>query len=337
MPMLMQSDSVDESPMVKNEFPTSPRPLIRGQKNSQDCGEVNVQDSNGQPSGNASELVVFNSGSSSGEDLRSASSHIEDSPLPLNCVAPNTSSRILPSVGAFTVQCASCFKWRLIPTKEKYEQIRENILQVPFVCQRAREWRPDISCDDQPDILQDGSRLWAIDKPNIAQPPPGWDRQLRIRGEGGTRFADVYYVAPSGKKLRSMVEIQRYLEEHSECAEHGVNISQFSFQIPKPLQDNYVRKRNARLLNANDGTDLRLPGLPAPVEAFPLSWAAPPILPEGETEEPEPTSDLSSESLSHAKKRISKEQVRRPSSKKACASSSSEHFPVKNKFEKGDL
>lgn len=103
-----------------------------------------------------------------------------------------SSSRVLPSVGAFTVQCASCFKWRLIPTKEKYEEIREHITENPFVCKTAREWRPDISCDDPTDITQDGSRLWAIDKPNIAQPPPGWQRLLRIRGEGSTKFADVY-------------------------------------------------------------------------------------------------------------------------------------------------
>ena len=101
-------------------------------------------------------------------------------------------SRVLPSVGAFTVQCANCFKWRLIPTKEKYEEIREHILEQPFFCETAREWRPDVSCDDPADISQDGSRLWAIDKPNIAQPPPGWQRQLRIRGEGSTKFADVY-------------------------------------------------------------------------------------------------------------------------------------------------
>lgn len=300
--MLMPSDSGDESPMVKKEFRTSSRLLVRSQKESRDHTNIDAEDSNVQFSGtSANQLVVFKPGS--------------------NSVAPNPSNRALPSVGAFTVQCASCFKWRLIPTKEKYEQIRESILQVPFVCERAREWRPDISCDDPPDILQDGSRLWAIDKPNIAQPPPGWDRQLRIRGEGGTRFADVYYVTPSGKKLRSMVEIQRYLEEHSEYAERGVNVSQFSFQIPKPLQENYVKKRNARLLNSSDGSGLGLSGLPEPVEAFPLSWAAPPTDQDVEIEEPEPASDLqSSESLPHARKRVAKEQVRRPSSKKMCAS-----------------
>lgn len=178
----MPSDNKDESPVGKTELLTSSRPLLRSQKKSQDHTKIDAEDGNVQFSGTpANQLVVFRSGSNSGEDIA----------LPLNSETPNSSNRPLQTVGAFTVQCASCFKWRLIPTKEKYEQIRESILQIPFLCERAREWRPDISCDDQPDILQDGSRLWAIDKPNIAQSPPGWDRQLRIRGKGGTRFADV--------------------------------------------------------------------------------------------------------------------------------------------------
>nr|AFK49159.1 unknown [Lotus japonicus] len=87
-------------------------------------------------------------------------------PLPLQCEPPplldllprskpsRSVPKVLPSVGAFTAQCASCFKWRLIPTKEKYEEIREHILEQPFVCQRALEWRPDVSCDDPEDISQ---------------------------------------------------------------------------------------------------------------------------------------------------------------------------------------
>lgn len=125
---------------------------------------------------------------------------IELAPDPLQCEHPllprskpsHSVPRVLPSVGAFTVQCASCFKWRLIPTKEKYEEIREHIIEQPFVCQKAREWRPDVSCDDPEDISQDGSRVWAIDKPNIAQPPAGWERLLRIRAEGSSKFADMY-------------------------------------------------------------------------------------------------------------------------------------------------
>ncbi|KAL2521759.1 methyl-CpG-binding domain-containing protein 2 [Forsythia ovata] len=66
----------------------------------------------------------------------------------------NQTSRVLPSVGAFTVQCANCFKWRLIPSKAKYEEIREYITEQLFLCVTAREWRSDVSCDDPPDIIE---------------------------------------------------------------------------------------------------------------------------------------------------------------------------------------
>ncbi|KAB2599977.1 hypothetical protein D8674_010248 [Pyrus ussuriensis x Pyrus communis] len=128
----------------------------------------------------------------------------------------------------------------------------EHILEMPFYCKTARKWQNFVSCDDPEDITQDGSRLWAIDRPNIAQPLPRWQRLLRIRGEGGTRFADVYYESPSGKKLCSSVEIQKY----------------FLFVTPKPLQENYVRKHPknyskkhpAYLTNSADTPRLLAPG-----------------------------------------------------------------------------
>lgn len=226
----------------------------------------------------SNQLVVY-------DPVANSATEVEPVPDPIQYRLPsftgysttNAPSRVLPSVGAFTVQCANCFKWRLIPTKEKYEEIREHILEQPFVCETAREWRPNVSCDDPADISQDGSRLWAIDKPNIAQPPAGWQRLLRIRGEGSTKFADVYYVAPSGKRLRSMVEVQKYLLEHPEYMVHGVTLSQFSFQIPKPLQENYVRKRPARV-NAGSYDDTTSSGMSRPLEpgeVNPLSWAGP--------------------------------------------------------------
>lgn len=155
---------------------------------------LDSEDENGQSSENASKQLVLY------DPVANGTNAIVPVPEPTPYQPPRYQrfpgsihpSRVLPSVGAFTVQCANCFKWRLIPTKEKYEEIREHILEQPFFCETAREWRPDISCDDPADINQDGSRLWAIDKPNIAQPPPGWQRLLRIRGEGSTKFADVY-------------------------------------------------------------------------------------------------------------------------------------------------
>ncbi|KAH9305853.1 hypothetical protein KI387_010257, partial [Taxus chinensis] len=103
----------------------------------------------------------------------------------------NSSKRVLPSVGEFTVQCAKCLKWRLIPSKEQYEAIRQCILEHPWVCEDAQPWCPNTSCEDPGDIEPDNSRLWAIDKPNISQPPSGWERLLVLRGEGCSKFADV--------------------------------------------------------------------------------------------------------------------------------------------------
>lgn len=140
------------------------------------------------PCENSQYQVVLYSPSANGSGEAETPDPISDQPLS----GARQNPRGLPSVGAFTVQCANCFKWRLIPTQEKYEEIREHIIEQPFFCETGRDWRPDISCDDPPDLVQDGSRLWAIDKPSIAQPPPGWQRLLKFRGEGSTKFADVY-------------------------------------------------------------------------------------------------------------------------------------------------
>ncbi|GER41755.1 methyl-CPG-binding domain protein 02 [Striga asiatica] len=223
------------------------------------------------------QLVLYDPSVNEASDSENELESVNQQP-PFHRVHPfsDQTQRVLPSIGAFTVQCAECFQWRLIPTKEKYEEIRENIIEQPFTCEMAREWKPDISCEDPPDITQDGSRLWAIDKPSIAQPPPGWQRLLRIRGEGGTKFADVYYVSPSGKTLRSRVEIQKYLNEHPKYMHEGVNLSQFSFQIPRPLQENYVRKHpTARPLPVNNSSQHALPGYLPPSEAKAITWVSP--------------------------------------------------------------
>ncbi|XBI40243.1 hypothetical protein VPH35_124858 [Triticum aestivum] len=193
---------------------------------------------------------------------------------PLQQIPPKTKygghSRVLPSIGHYTVQCAQCFKWRIVPTKEKYEELRETISEELFVCARAREWNRVLSCDDPEDMSQDASRVWAIDKPNIAQTPVGWNREVRIRGEGCSKFADVYYTSPAGTTLRSMVEIERYLAENPFYVRQGVYLGQFSFAIPKPLQEDYVRKRKY------SATTRELPDILEPVEVNPLCWAAPP-------------------------------------------------------------
>ncbi|KAK9073857.1 hypothetical protein SSX86_006451 [Deinandra increscens subsp. villosa] len=203
-----------------------------------------------------------------------------------NSHKPHSFSRAPPEVGAFTVQCANCLKWRLIPDQEKYEVIREHITDQPFLCETTRQWNRLISCDDPADIEQDGTRIWAIDKPNIAQPPRGWKRLLRLRREGGSRFADVYYASPTGTKLRSLPDvINRYLNSHPEHAQ-GIGVGRFSFQIPTPLQENYVKKRPTQMAAPATPEYLERPpvepiSLSGPAEkldlqfAEPLSWAGP--------------------------------------------------------------
>ncbi|KAH0655126.1 hypothetical protein KY290_030928 [Solanum tuberosum] len=147
---------------------------------------------------------------------------------------PNLKKKVADEM-EFVVQCSRCFKWRYIPTKERYEKIREHLLECPFYCEDAREWCPSISCDDIPDVTQNERKLWAFDKPSIPQPPSGWKRILKIRAAGGTKFADVYYDLPTRTKFRSKIEVERYLKQHSEYASQGVKLEKFSFQTPRPL------------------------------------------------------------------------------------------------------
>lgn len=47
--------------------------------------------------------------------------------------------------------------------------------------------------------------------------------------------------------------------EHPEYVTDGVTLSRFSFQIPKPLQENYVRKRS-RVTASHDNSKPLEPG-----------------------------------------------------------------------------
>ncbi|CAL1357601.1 unnamed protein product [Linum trigynum] len=274
----------EASPIVKTEADENATPSFKdyvqqaiqriidiSSSSEEDDSDEPLEDVDSQAKENSAnkQLVLYDPvASSNNSELDTNPEPIQSRAPMLTRYTPRVMPKVLPSVGAFTVQCAKCFKWRLIPTKQKYEEIREHILERPFYCESVQEWRPNVSCDDPEDISQDTGRLWAIDKPNIAQPPPGWQRLLHIRGEGSTKFADVYYMAPSGKKLRSIVEVHKYLADHPEFAE-GLSMSQFSFQTPKPLQENYVRKR-PRLPPQTDN-----PRLLQPAEATPLSMVPP--------------------------------------------------------------
>uniref|UniRef100_A0A0E0LFB1 CW-type domain-containing protein n=1 Tax=Oryza punctata TaxID=4537 RepID=A0A0E0LFB1_ORYPU len=173
---------------------------------------------------------------------------------------------VLPSIGAYTVQCAHCFKWRIIPTKEKYEEIRENICQDVFVCERAREWNRVVSCVDPEDISQDGSRVWAIDKASISQTPPGWDREVLHF----SKWEEVEVIGRSWEEVMQLLSpYSRYLAENPHYIRQGINLTQFSFATPKPLQEDYVRKHTYAAAP-------ELPELLETAQVDPLCWAARP-------------------------------------------------------------
>ncbi|KAM0834805.1 hypothetical protein ACQ4PT_063326 [Festuca glaucescens] len=117
----------------------------------------------------------------------------EENPLP---VPPK---KIKYSVDTYAVQCGKCWKWRRVPTKIKYDEIREKSRHVPFLCKHVHGWKPGVSCDDPADISQDDG-FWAIDRPCIYQTPFG------------------YYFPPSGKKLRSKTDVENYLRDNPDCA-----------------------------------------------------------------------------------------------------------------------
>ncbi|KAH0730608.1 hypothetical protein KY285_001516 [Solanum tuberosum] len=133
---------------------------------------------------------------------------------PVNNMKPPTTP------GALVVECARCFKWS------------------PSI---AREWHSNKKCDDPPDLTEDESGLkWAIDVPNIPQPPPGWERLIKFRTKRDTRIIDVYYNSPSNQQLCSKIEVEKYLEQHPEDATQRAKLDQFSFQIPRLLEEDYV-------------------------------------------------------------------------------------------------
>uniref|UniRef100_A0ACD5Y869 Uncharacterized protein n=1 Tax=Avena sativa TaxID=4498 RepID=A0ACD5Y869_AVESA len=210
---------------------------------------------------------VTDEGDDTGHSSESAScqtvpyeNHHEEKPLPV------TSKKLKYSIDTYAVQCGKCWKWRLIPTKIKYDEIREKSRQVPFLCEHVHGWKPGVSCDDPSDISQDDG-FWVIDRPCISQTPLGWERTISIRREGCDKFADVYYIPPKGKKLRSMKDFTKYLQDNPDCA---VGLHDSEFRIPERLQD-YLKRchRESKRKRPRQSKPLE------PTEVLPLSCAPP--------------------------------------------------------------
>ncbi|KAL6661809.1 hypothetical protein ACP70R_001193 [Stipagrostis hirtigluma subsp. patula] len=249
------------TPLSPTEKSISPPPEKRQKRLSDKAGE------HGQSSECGTQIVPYKDDKSDREQDEQGENHFS--------VVPSKPPKRAPMpIGTYAVQCAKCSKYRIVPTKEKYEEFRAQAEANPFVCEKALEWKPDVTCDDPSDLNPDGTRLWAIDKPNIAQAPPGWERLIKLRGEGSTRFADVYYITPDRKTLRSSKEIEKYLADNPQYAAEGVTLSQFSFKIPAPLQEDYVKKRPK--VSQSDSVDTGSTESLQPEEEQPIACAAPP-------------------------------------------------------------
>ncbi|KAI9119284.1 hypothetical protein K1719_009959 [Acacia pycnantha] len=158
------------------------------------------------------------------------------------------------SVDIYAAQCQECLKWRVIDTLEEFEDLRQNITEEPFCCNR----KPNTSCDDPADIEYDATRTWVIDKPNLRKSPEGFKRSLVLRKDYSK--LDSYYVTSSGKKLRTRNEIASYLKEHPEIKD--VSASDFDFASPKIMQDTIpeivVKKASAKKKTKISNDDNRI-------------------------------------------------------------------------------
>ncbi|XP_059660544.1 methyl-CpG-binding domain-containing protein 4-like isoform X2 [Cornus florida] len=133
------------------------------------------------------------------------------------------------SIGIYAVQCGECFKWRVIPTQEEFEDIRSRSVEDPFFCHK----KPNASCDDPADIEYDATRMWVVDKPNIPKTPAGFQRGLVLRKDH-SKF-DANYTTPTGKKVRGPSEVASFIESNPEYKD--LSVSDFSFWTPKIMDD----------------------------------------------------------------------------------------------------
>uniref|UniRef100_A0A7C9DKR9 MBD domain-containing protein n=1 Tax=Opuntia streptacantha TaxID=393608 RepID=A0A7C9DKR9_OPUST len=115
------------------------------------------------------------------------------------------------SIDLYAAQCSKCQKWRLVNTKEEYEDLRSRFSEDPFSC----------------------TRIWVIDKPNLPKSPEGFKRELILRSDYSK--LDAHYVTPNGKKVRCLSEVIAFLEKHPEY--RHISVDEFNFTVPKILED----------------------------------------------------------------------------------------------------
>ncbi|CAM0885773.1 unnamed protein product [Alopecurus aequalis] len=129
-------------------------------------------------------------------------------------------------VSMFAVQCCDCHKWRMIPTKDEFETIRENFTEDPWFCGR----KPGCSCEDPADIEYDNSRIWVIDMPDIPKPPPNTERLAIMRRDLANM--DICYVLPDGEYAKCPGDVQEFLDKNPEYKDI-ISVESFNFTVPR--------------------------------------------------------------------------------------------------------
>ncbi|CAI9774870.1 unnamed protein product [Fraxinus pennsylvanica] len=84
------------------------------------------------------------------------------------------------------------------------------IVPCPSSSKKTSKRRSEITCDDELDLVKDGSWRWAIEKVFFYLLLVGnafFQSELK---EAQNLLMCMYYVVPSGKRLRSMVEAEMY-------------------------------------------------------------------------------------------------------------------------------
>uniref|UniRef100_A0A1D1YPG1 Methyl-CpG-binding domain-containing protein 4 n=1 Tax=Anthurium amnicola TaxID=1678845 RepID=A0A1D1YPG1_9ARAE len=149
---------------------------------------------------------------------------------PRSAAASSSPAEAPRNIGAYAMQCAECFKFRLIPTQEEYEDIRQNFIEDPFVCSK----KPNASCDDPADIECDSTVLLVADKPNIPKTPAGCKRVLIMRKDFSK--LDALYIMPNGRRVRSPRDVEQFLEANPKH-KGQFSVPDFNFAVPKIMEE----------------------------------------------------------------------------------------------------
>ncbi|XP_010448849.1 PREDICTED: methyl-CpG-binding domain-containing protein 1-like [Camelina sativa] len=131
-------------------------------------------------------------------------------------------------IDIFAVQCAECQKWRKLNSQEDYELFRSRQLEEQFVCEEIE----GVSCEDAGDIEYDSSNTWVTEKPGLPETPEGFKRSYVMRKDYSKM--DVYYVTSTGKKLKTLAEIEAFIAANEEF---NAPLEDFNFTVPKVMED----------------------------------------------------------------------------------------------------